>query len=645
MLRQVILLVLLATSSALECQDDRLGNCHCSSESLQASFELYCPSFRPNLQKIHIVVEPESFVKMTCSRGVTWLDILPNIQNLTVGNVRTFKVINCPVPADSFSSMLGMMGMANTTKLEYLTFKLKPRTQGGSELQGYHFANLSGLMSLELTQVGLKRVDKTFFENLQGLKSLDMTGNRDVIINPESLLGLKELQLFRCNQCDIKTLHVDTFRGLAKLRRISLHDNKLQELPAGIFDNLAALEDVSIKNNDLTSLPPAIFDKAQNLTKLDIGYNSLRSLPDKLFSKNPNFKMFSMAANGKCQPFRGCTPEKNDRLVLGAQLFLDSTVEEIKIIHSPIKELPPGLFRNCSKLGNLTIQFSMIEDIPSTLFQDTKMIEKIDFSANKVKTLANNLFQGLTELKYLRFIQNNLTRLEGGLLSDNKKLETFHFHENHIFDLKKEFFSKNKKIKEINLSKNSLTSWPGNPHPFEKLKDLDLSQNKMVQLTTDFFLNMLHLQKLNLSRNLFGQKSNGWISVHDIQFSDEKIVVDLSNNHIRTIDLSGLDTFSHQETSFNNNYNLNLTGNPLACDCWAIELKMKMEGKLSGIFENFFKLSNHNLRCDPLGNHPEVAGKLLQDVDYRHLNCPFPSSKHRLLQVNCTDDCRCSLNR
>ena len=80
MIRRGFLLFLASMSASLglECQDSRLGNCHCQNLSLRANLELFCPSFQPHKQKLHTLIEkfekPEKDVELTCSNGVAWLD-------------------------------------------------------------------------------------------------------------------------------------------------------------------------------------------------------------------------------------------------------------------------------------------------------------------------------------------------------------------------------------------------------------------------------------------------------------------------------------------------------------------------------------------------------------------------------------------
>ena len=573
MIRTICLLVLaISVSRGLQCQDGRLGSCNCQDLSNQASFELFCPSFQPQKQKLHIVVEPEKFIQLTCNQGISWIDLVTNIKNLQLGNIETFKMINCPVPPDSFASMLQTMGVSNTSEVKELNFNLVPR---GSiqQLEGYHFADLPNLAVLELPRANIKRVDKKFFENLHSLKSLDLTDNRGLVIDSDSFHKLKELQNFQCHSCYIASLSGDLFKGLEKLRRISLHDNKITELPLSIFNGLTSLEQLKLTRNRLSSLPAGIFDSAANLIDVDLGYNVLESLPNDLFTKNTKMKRFMMIGNGACQPFRGCTPEKEKRLKLSPTTFQSNSIEEIRINHSPIKEIHETLFKGCAKLVNLTIQHSLIDQLPENLFRDTEAIQLIDFSGNDLSKLEPRLFQSAKNVKKLRFIANNLTRLDGNLLSTLKKLETFHFHENHLFDLPRQLFGSNKRLSEIDLSHNNIHTWPNNPHVFESMIKLNLAHNKLTEIPLAFHINFLYLEVLNMSHNLLGSE-NPKISPGDLNFlQGTDLHVDLTFNQIGLVQL--WDDRLWPGSTFHG-VTLDLRGNPLKCNCWTTELKQKV---------------------------------------------------------------------
>ena len=259
-------------------QDSQLGNCHCQNQSLRAKLELFCPSFQPEMQKLHILVEPEKFVHLNCSNRVSLLDVVAYIEHLQLGDITTFKMINCPVREHSFAYMLSMMGVRNSSKVKEVIINQVQRSS--QRLEGYHFANLTNLDALKLQAANIKKVDKKFFEHLPGLKTLDLTDNRGIEIDPDSFHGLKELQLFQCHNCYISDLPEELFRGLDKLRRISLHDNKIQKLLPPIFNGLTSLEELKLTRNHLQDIPRGLFRRNNRLREIDLSHNKIHTWSD-----------------------------------------------------------------------------------------------------------------------------------------------------------------------------------------------------------------------------------------------------------------------------------------------------------------------------------------------------------------------------
>ena len=90
---------------------------------------------------------------------------------------------------------------------------------------------------------------------------------------------------------------------------------------------------------------------------------------------------------------------------------------------------------------------------------------------------------------------------------------------------------------------------------------------------------------------------------------------------------------------FAENFLLNLSGNPLRCDCWATELRAKVAGEDGGSsYSRMFRLSHHPLTCSSNNNNNNSSSTAvsLQQMAYSDLVCAADS---------CVPGCRCSLNR
>ena len=90
---------------------------------------------------------------------------------------------------------------------------------------------------------------------------------------------------------------------------------------------------------------------------------------------------------------------------------------------------------------------------------------------------------------------------------------------------------------------------------------------------------------------------------------------------------------------FAENFLLNLSGNPLRCDCWATELRAKVAGEDGGSsYSRMFRLTHHPLTCSSNNNNNNNSSTAvsLQQMAYSDLVCAADS---------CVPGCRCSLNR
>ena len=99
-----------------------------------------------------------------------------------------------------------------------------------------------------------------------------------------------------------------------------------------------------------------------------------------------------------------------------------------------------------------------------------------------------------------------------------------------------------------------------------------------------------------------------------------------------------------RDFNFAENFLVNLTGNPIQCDCKATELKMKVSGEdMESSYHRMFRLTDDLIVCSTKSAGKNV-GKYLQEVNYADLNCPIMQMSADL-EGKCSNNCSCSLNR
>merc|ERR1719394_1189975 len=97
----------------------------------------------------------------------------------------------------------------------------------------------------------------------------------------------------------------------------------------------------------------------------------------------------------------------------------------------------------------------------------------------------------------------------------------------------------------------------------------------MTYIPQHFHFNFLSLKLLNMSHNLLGSNNPRLIPTDDLNFlQNNGLTVDLAFNQIENVELW------NERSSLSENqwrgFSLNLAGNPIKCNCWTTELKLKV---------------------------------------------------------------------
>ena len=575
-----------------------------------------------------------------CSRQVSEEDIISLLTGLELGDLESIKIQNCPVPVNPLSQMISAMGVVNLENIKRLIFSNVPRSSP-IQLEGYHFQNLTGLQQLSLVRASLSKVSKAFFQEIPQLKSVTLTNNR-ISLEGDCLTDLTELVDFVCNSCYLDTIQGNLFSGLTKLKGISLHNNQISSLYPGTFDSQVALESLNLERNDLQTFPDNIFDKMENLSNLQISRNKFTTFPDYLFKFNKNFTHFELIQNGDCFPYLGCPLDRATKLTFPERMFHDSSVKAIKMLWVPSNDLSEDFFKGSKTLVNLTLQNMLLTSLPAGLFKDTESIKLIDFSANLIESLPLTLFRNLGKLESLRFIDNKIRTLDEDLFTGLRSLKIFHFNENQIRRLDSHIFANLNNLEELDLSSNNITLGDHghftSTNTWDKLRTLNLSGNDLDRIPNGVEI-IINLVNLDLSHNKLGPVLEFGDLNNFLQNNRHgKFVISLANNLIERIDLTNPYNLDIKETKFK----LNLLGNPIICDCTVTMLKTLIDGTVTGPLKNLMEISPPAVRCSEQ-SPPRIRRKLLNDpsLDYRDLNCPFPSS---IIATPCPEPCSCSLN-
>ena len=424
------------------------------------------------------------------------------------------------------------------------------------------------------------------------LKGCPAPGGSESFSSWLSMLGsqvgsLRHLNFRSTSSGDEAILKSENFVGLENLTTIELWGS-LETLGPKLLSNLISLEDFKCSRNHkgamLTSVHELAFNQNKNLKKIRISNSMVSTIHKDTFKGLKNLEYLDLGHNKITS-----IPE---------QLLNDlHGLNELILRYNSIAELPQNLLLNNPNLVTFSVQYQTIQggeilEIPANLFQNSANLEYLVLRGNSLNTLPNQLFKGLQKLKKLELNENNLTNsaITGEMLKDLDSLE------------------------EINLTRNQFTSpLTDLLHSVkDTLKKVNLKHNHLNTFESDWATEFMNLEEINLQNNSL----RGTLHQRDFLFKSAVVVkVDLQDNQINRFILDQTSDPCEKPTA-----KLNLKNNPIACDCFAYELRPIMVSKKSRpekpdsciLVEGL-----ENLECP---NNEEQAKKL-KDVSPDSLTC------------------------
>ncbi|KAI1302331.1 Leucine-rich repeat-containing protein 15 [Halotydeus destructor] len=165
-----------------------------------------------------------------------------------------------------------------------------------------------------------------------------------------------------------------TFWPGARMGKLDLSNNRIAVLIDQDFNGLTNLVQLDLSDNRLTGLTSAIFHHCPNLTKLSLAANKLTKLVPRLF-----FRL-----------------DKLDHLDMGG---------------NPLTEIHTDDIKDARALRTLRLRGCKLERLHSLIYQSLSRLEELDIRDNLFSSLASGEFEYLRNLKVLLLDGNRLTTL------------------------------------------------------------------------------------------------------------------------------------------------------------------------------------------------------------------------------------------
>ena len=207
-------------------------------------------------------------------------------------------------------------------------------------------------------------------------------------------------------------------------------------------------------------------------------------------------------------------------------------------------------------------------------------------SGNRIEALHNSTFYRLTEMTSLTLTANRINQIESGSFAPLTNIRVLLLNINRIRNIHTDSFARNTLLTEVDLSDNELTSVDAHLlNRLTRLRTLNLANNRLTSFASGTFTGLGLLRTLDISGNSISALETGIfasqlsltflnvskmalqsLNVSAFPFPSAVQTLDTSCNLLQIFDASHFDRF-------HNLRHLNLSANPLACDCRAVALR------------------------------------------------------------------------
>lgn len=324
----------------------------------------------------------------------------------------------------------------------------------------------------------------------------------------------------------------------------------------------------SLHNLTLRGVPMAPLQDSSHLHILSWTHSGLGALSAHLFEHNPALIDLDLSSDDI---------ESVDNLAFAGL----ASLQRLDLSNNSLSDVPQDVFAGLSSLVFLSLRDNKFESLPFYILTPIKpSLATLDLSWNRLVTVAGEFFHPAPQLHTILLADNRLTKLPGNAFAELPGLRTLDLARNRLTDLPRQLFTKLSALTYLNLGHNNLTRLYANIFKdLKKLNTLNLSHNPIQNLTEKQFesctlmeqlymvnteiqaLNQLHFEGLGNLRVLMLDENSRLSRLARFVFqpTPRLEVLSLSRTNLTTLP----DTLS----ALHNLTRLDITNNPLVCDC------------------------------------------------------------------------------